>query len=471
MAERPLISLPAPRRSMGLKLLLVCLLALLMSIPALFVFMLLGDRTNRAQEVSREVGALVGGEQTFLGPVLAVPYEMPPSGQDRTVATGVHVIFPVSGRADVATRSEVRQRSLFKVPVYKADIGFSATFDLRAGAQLAPKGATLDWSRAEFLLGASDPRGALADVSLAIAGQARAVAPASLLNGAPMDAEDPPTIRGVYGGGGPSSLKFFGASAAGIPTAAPFKVTAALKFSGAQRFDLLPFAKTTRVEARGDWASPSFDGGFLPAQRKVGGDGFAASWNVPFVARGIPAEGDAGLIGALAPGSIGVSFVEPANPYQSVARSLKYALMFVGLVFLAYFMFETRQGKRVHPAQYVLIGLAQVVFYLLLLSIAERIGFDGGFAIAASATVALISAYAGWVFESRRQGLIALVGFSVLYGLIYVLMRLEDLALLVGALASFAAIAAVMFVTRRLDWYGAAAPTPGPTAAPLKDAA
>jgi inner membrane protein len=141
------------------------------------------------------------------------------------------------------------------------------------------------------------------------------------------------------------------------------------------------------------------------------------------------------------------------------------------MVFLAYFMFETTQGKRVHPAQYVLIGLAQVVFYLLLLSIAERIGFDAAFIIAAGATVALISAYAGWVFESRRQGLIALVAFTLLYGLIYVLMRLEDLALLVGALASFAAIAAVMFVTRRLDWYGVNAPAPTPANAPVKDAA
>ena len=155
-----------------------------------------------------------------------------------------------------------------------------------------------------------------------------------------------------------------------------------------------------------------------------------------------------------------MSFVEPADPYQSVARSLKYALMFVGLVFLAFFLFETAQGRRVHPAQYVLIGLAQIVFYLLLLSIAERLGFDAAFLIAAGATVGLISAYAGWVFESRRQGLVALAAFSLLYALIYVLMRLEDLALLVGALASFAAIAAVMYFTRRIDWYGSSQARP-----------
>jgi inner membrane protein len=126
----------------------------------------------------------------------------------------------------------------------------------------------------------------------------------------------------------------------------------------------------------------------------------------------------------------------------------------VGLVFLSYFLFEVATGKRVHPAQYILIGVAQLVFYLLLLSIAERIGFDLAFAIAATATVALISAYAGWVFESRKFGLRALVAFATLYGLIYLLLRLEDQALLVGAVASFAAIAAVMYFTRRMDWYG-----------------
>lgn len=467
MSDRALINLPTPRRSMGLKLLLVCGLALLMSIPALFVFMLLGDRTNRAEQVATEVGALVGGEQTFLGPVLAVPYSTPPAARDQAPGAGVFVIFPVTGDAQIGSRSEVRRRSLFKVPVYQADIAFRARFDLRGASGLAPATATLDWTRAEFLVGASDARGAQADVTFTAMGQDQPVAPATTLSGAALANSDAGPARARQDTG----LKFFGASAAGISTVAVFDVTARMRFSGAQRFAVLPFAKTTRLEVKGDWPSPSFDGGFLPNKRTIDGKGFTASWNVPFIARGVPAQGDSSVIERLQPSSLGVSFVEPANPYQSVARSLKYAVMFVGLVFLAFFLFETTQGKRVHPAQYVLIGLAQVVFYLLLLSIAERIGFDTGFAIAAGATVALISAYAAWVFESRRQGLIALVSFSLLYSLIYVLMRLEDLALLVGAFASFAAIAAVMFVTRRLDWYGANAPVPAPGDAPLKDAA
>jgi inner membrane protein len=151
--------------------------------------------------------------------------------------------------------------------------------------------------------------------------------------------------------------------------------------------------------------------------------------------------------------ALGISFVEVADPYQSVSRSLKYAVLFLGLLFLSFFVFESTTGKRVHPAQYILVGMAQIIFYLLLLSLAERVGFDVGFLLAGAATVALLSANAAWMFSSRLQGLRALVIFSLLYVLIYLLLRLEDNALLVGAIASFLAVAAAMYFTRGIDWY------------------
>ncbi|RYY92350.1 MAG: cell envelope integrity protein CreD, partial [Alphaproteobacteria bacterium] len=152
--------------------------------------------------------------------------------------------------------------------------------------------------------------------------------------------------------------------------------------------------------------------------------------------------------------SPGASLLNEASPYQSVERALKYAPMFIGLVFLTYFLFEVTIGKRAHPAQYILVGLAQVIFYMLLLAISEVLGFNTGFAIAAFATVAALSLYAGSVFASRVAMLKALGAFSVLYALIYVLLRQEDYALLVGSIASFLAIAGTMFMTRNLDWYG-----------------
>jgi inner membrane protein len=205
---------------------------------------------------------------------------------------------------------------------------------------------------------------------------------------------------------------------------------------------------------QGDWPSPGFDGGFLPITRTVTDHGFSADWSVPFIARGVRAEGQSDIITGLDATALGVSFVEVADPYQSVNRSLKYEPLFLGLVFLSYFIFEVTAGKRVHPAQYILVGVAQTIFYLLLLSLAERIGFDFGFLVAGAATVILLSSNAGWIFASRLQGARALVIFTLLYGLIYMLLRLEDNALLVGAIASFLAVAATMYFTRSIDWYG-----------------
>jgi inner membrane protein len=156
------------------------------------------------------------------------------------------------------------------------------------------------------------------------------------------------------------------------------------------------------------------------------------------------------------------SSIKAVDSYRSVTRSLKYVLLFLGLVFLTYFTFEATTGKRVHPAQYVLVGAAQIIFYLLLLSLSEKIGFDFAYLLAGGGTVALLSANAGWVFDSRLQGLRALAIFSLLYVLIYLLLRLEDNALLVGAIASFLAVAAAMYLTRKIDWYSSLSPTDAP---------
>ena len=471
MAEANSLKLPFPRRSLGLKLLLVCGLALLMSIPALMVFGLLMDRSHRAEEVAAEVGGLMGGPQTFLGPVIAVPYTLTRAAegnQPAQTSQSVWIVYPETGQMTVGTDSEVRKRSLFRVPVYDADLSYSASFDLADAGDEAPSGAVLDWSRAELIVGAAGVRGARSDLTLAVAGGAPvALEPASLLSTLTLDtaATEYPDANPRYGS---PQLGLFSTPLGEVDrTGGPIEVAGQARFSGAQRIGVLAFARTTTARISGDWPDPSYGGGFLPEEQgpAADGPGFQARWSVPYVARGVPSEGGTDTLARLSATELAVSFVEPANPYQSVSRSLKYAPMFIGLVFLAYFLFETTTGRRVHPAQYILVGLAQVIFYMLLLSIAEHTGFDIAFGIAATATVALISAYAGWTFKSRAQGVRALVAFAFLYGLIYVLMRLEDYALLVGALASFAAIAAVMWFTRNVDWYGGKGNGDGPVTA------
>jgi inner membrane protein len=219
------------------------------------------------------------------------------------------------------------------------------------------------------VVGVSDARGALADATLTAEGKTLPLAPAEIAQNISIGGEQNPQLK----------LTLFGVKVDGIAKPnAQFSVTSALRFSGAQRIAVLAYGRTTRVGVQGDWPSPGFDGGFLPITRSVSGNGFSAEWSVPFIARGVRAEGRGDSINGLDATELGVSFIEVADPYQSVNRSVKYLPLFLGLVFLSYFVFEATTGKRVHPAQYILVGIAQMIFYLLLLSLAERIGFGWG---------------------------------------------------------------------------------------------
>ena len=447
-------------RSMGVKLILVCALALLMMIPALFVWALISDRTDRKAAVVREISDHVGGQQTFLGPVLAIPYTIPAKIPSHRDEQGTYLVFPAQASATAKTTTEEHRRSLFKVPVFQVSLDMSASFDLTGILAAAPADAQFDWSHAEMMIGVSDARGAQADALLTANGKTSTLAPASLAVNMQMGNDR----------GEPLKLTLFGTEVGDLAKpGAQFEATSYLRFSGAQRIAVLAYGKTTHLAMQGDWPNPSFDGGFLPVSHSENSQGFTAEWSVPFMARGVRAEGVSSSITGLDAAALGVSFVEVADPYQSVTRSLKYVPLFVGLLFLSYFVFEVTSGKRVHPAQYLLVGVAQIIFYLLLLALAERIGFDFGFLIAGAATVVLLAANAGWIFASRPQGFRALAVFTFLYVLIYLLLRLEDNALLVGAIASFAAVAAAMYCTRGIDWYSSLPDlaSPQPIAGPL----
>lgn len=380
--NQPSLDFPSGRksRSMGMKLIMICGLAVFMTIPSFFVRELVSDRTKRAFEVTKEISSHVGGPQTFLGPTLAIPYRIPAPSTAVTAINGVYFVFPAQASADVRTTTTERHRSLFRVPVYQADLKLDSTFDLAGVPAAAPPGAQLDWGRAEILVGVTDARGALADAKLTTEKETVTLTPSEVMDNISLGVNDN------------SRLKMFllGAKVAG--TGQPpsrFHVTSTLKFSGAERIAVLAYGKTTHVTARGDWRNPGFDGGFLPVTRAISDHGFQAEWSVPFIARGVRAEGPSETITGLNTAALGLSFIEVADAYQSVNRSLKYVLLILSLVFLSYFVFEVKTGKPVHPAQYILVGVAQMIFYLLLLSIAERVGFDFGFLLAAVATVSL----------------------------------------------------------------------------------
>lgn len=448
----------------GGKALLVFALALVMAIPGLFVFGLVAERSHRAESVIAEVSARNGGLQQILGPVLVAPLQYL-DAKGAIKSTRWYVVSPREGAATATVKTETLHRGIFDVPVYEANVVLSADFGPVTKTLVLADGGRVDWTRAQIVLGFSDLRGAKSDVVGTFAQSTGksdfSFVPASGINlggsasGKAADDSSAPTMAAATGNLGDFGL--VAAPAAAIAdSASGGTFTTKLKLTGAERLSVAAFAKTTRVSIAGDWNAPSFDGAFLPEKRNVADAGFTALWNVPFLARGLSDMGAADTLSLTAMGAkdVGVTFARSNNPYENVTRSLKYGVMFIGLVFLTFFVFEALSGRRVHPAQYVLIGLAQMVFYLLLLSLSEYVGFDLGFLCAAVATVGLIGFYAGWAFDSAAYRLRALAIFSLIYVLIYVLMRLEDFALLVGSVTSFVGLALAMFLTRHIDWYG-----------------
>ena len=452
----------SPTRSLGLKLMVILFLIVLMAVPVIFISVISFERSSRADEVTREVSQTYGGAQTLLGPVIVVPYQQQLSRG--RLQEGDYVISAKTGEAvfDNVTVEE-KARSLYRVPVYSADGVMRARFDRLADGLPQQDGLVFDADAAKLVVGLSDVTGLQSDVTLSTGGRTLTFEPyrASAVNFAGRDAQIEYAAEPTRDASLPDVITdpIFarGLTLLSVPLSdvSPGDVEARLSLTGAPSLAVQPYARSTRVRIASDWPHPGFEGRFPPSEREISEDGFSAAWAVPFLRRGIPAAGkarDMNMLFGLEAG-MRVNFVTPLDPYQTVNRALKYAVMFIGLVFLAYFLMETLLGVRVHPAQYLLIGLAQAVFYLLLLAFAEQIGFTPAFLLSASATVALTALYAGAVFGRSLVWKSALV-FGTVYGLLFVLMRIQDFALMVGALVCFIAIAATLYLTRNLDWYG-----------------
>ncbi len=344
---------------MGMKLIVVCGLALFMTIPALFVGGLVDDRTRRAADVVQEISGHVGGQQTFLGPTLAIPYTIPPQSPDDTAKHGMYLVFPA--QASGVGEDHNGRAASFTLQGAGIPGGFETGCDLRSD-----RSARCGPARRRTRLEPCRNRG-WRERRPRSAGRCHVDADGKTVDARP---------RGHYSGPVDSEknrtsaikLTLFGAKADGIAKPnAQFNVTSTLRFSGAQRIAVLAYGKTTHLTAQGDWPSPGFDGGFLPVARQSQATASPRSGLcLSSPAACVPKEHGDSITGLDAT-ALGVSFIEVADPYQSVNRSLKYVLLFLGLLFLSYFIFEVTTGKRVHPAQYVLVGIAQIIFYLLLL--------------------------------------------------------------------------------------------------------
>ena len=460
---------PKFRRSAGLKLIMICALVLIMSIPVMFIGAISYERSSSAQQVVRDVSQRYGGAQTALGPILSIPYRVEGS-EDRTGETGHYIFYADDGQIDISDVSvEMKQQSLYKIPIYTARGKWNANFkDIQP--RFEKTDVELDLDKAKLIVSVSNVRGLKSDVyARNSAGEKRIFEPAGFEG---YDQRAVPAVL-AYDENGTSRIvkppipastynhlpqigTWLSVNVSDwLKAEGDFKVSADITLSGAESLSLPPFAKSTQVKMQSNWPHPGFTGEFTPLTHDIKEDGFSAEWNMPFLSRGVADQGRSHhVLAGLERNKVSVKFVDKASPYQTVNRALKYSVLFIGLVFLSYFLFEIIVAVPVHPAQYILIGLAQAIFYLLLLAFAERIGFSPAFMIAAIMTVLITSFYAGAVFGDKSYAIKSGVVFTLVYGLLFVLMRIEDFALMIGALASFVAIAATMYLTRNMDWYG-----------------
>jgi inner membrane protein len=441
-------------RSPAFKFLLILLLTVLLLVPLFLVYGLIWERENRAQGVRREVGLLWGPEQRLLGPFLVVPYTVrveTVQGDKRVEqfqerrAVFTPEALEVTGRAEAKTL----RRSIFEVPVYAARVKLAGRFGAPRMSDVAAEVVAVRWRDVAFVLGLSGVSGLKEAAVLKIAGAAD-------IPFAPSVGFPGSNLTGVH-------AKLAGARGASAPDAEqppqPFAFTVDLAFNGSVSLSIAPVARETRLSLASDWPHPSFTGAFLPDERQVTPTGFTAAWKIPHLARSVPeawslAEGG---LERLQPHAFGVVMVDPVDFYSLVNRAAKYGIMFVAMAFMAVFCLELASGRSVHPVQYLFTGLSLVFFYVLLLSLAEHIGFTGAYVVGAVATGSMLAGYVGAVMASLARGLLMLAVFAAIYAMLYLILQLEDYALLAGALLGFVALTAVMFGTLRVDWSGSAA--------------
>lgn len=423
------------------KLAVIAGVALLLA-PLGMVEYKIAERQSRQHEVQREIASSASSEQTLSGPYLAVTYQMREQVREKLSDGGTRTVnrlsdlktalipardLHIDGKADV----EIRSRGIYKARLYKLTAGISGEFRLPRNYGLPGNAQDIVPQGAYLVMNLSDLRGMLNSPKATVDGKQYEFEPGNV---------------GSHAGNGMHVVlpKFALAEEHSIKFDFP------LELQGMGRLAVQPSGDNTEVTLESSWPHPSFGGSYLPRTRSVDASGFKARWQVPRLARN---SNPAAIVGAHSDGVFAVSFIDPVDVYLLSERSVKYGLLFVVLTFTAFFLFELTQRLRIHPMQYLLVGLALAMFFLLLISLSEHAPFALAYLASGGACVMLIGVYLGGVMRSPKAALLFSGGLSALYGMLYVVLQSEDNALLMGSVVMFGALAAAMLLTRRLDWY------------------
>lgn len=422
------------KESLAIKLLSIGFLVLILLIPNALIQDQIRERQQRQQEVKNEVSLSWGGSQAIQGPVLAVPYSSWTEFQDGKRSENRHVAYflPQNLIVDGDLKHQIRKRSIFDVVLYQAGIVLSGEFQQPDFLALNVNPADVHWGEARLAVGIQGMTGIKEAVQVNWAGDQRRMEPGTSMVDLLATGVSTPISVAADGKG--------------------YKFSIPIKLNGSEHLSFEPVGKSTTVKLKSDWHSPSFEGAFLPDQREISASGFTAQWQVLDLNRPYPQQwSDKGV--SFGASTLAVRLIQPVDEYLKNTRSAKYAILIIGLTFLLYFIFEVLRRIFIHPFQYLLVGLALTVFYLLLLSLSEHLGFNTAYLISSIATIGLICGYSSSMLGIRRL-VWQLMGMLIaVYGFIFVLLQLEDFALLAGSIGVFIALAVVMYSSRKVDWY------------------
>lgn len=435
-----------------LKILAILFLTLLLLIPMVRIQFLIRERQALRDDVVQDIARSAGYAQTITGPLLIVPYtrrlqeQQLDSSQKLVTVTrefsGELRLLPATMDLAGRLQTEERQRGIYKARIYAADTKLQGRFDIPASFGIDTDLQSYTFGPAHLVLGISDIRGIGNALTL------RA-------NGATVGFE-PGTGTALLRSGVQAPL---GIRAAAAPQSIDYQIE--LKLQGTGNFQVTPVGRDSHVKLESNWPHPGFVGEFLPVSREIGGDGFAAEWQTSFFATNLEEA-----LARCQPGPdpanrtcldfqarhFGVSFVDPVDHYLKSERAAKYAFLFIGLTFAGFFVFEVLRRFSVHPVQYGLVGLSLALFFLLLISFSEHMGFTVAYAVSAAACVGLITFYVRHVLGSPAHAMGFGAALAALYGLLYGILSSEDYALLMGSLLVFGLLAAVMVLTRKVNW-------------------
>jgi len=453
------------RRSATLKLIGVAILALILLIPASMIDSLVYERQNLRDAAVAEIASKWGNVQRLAGPVIQVPYTQAVELSDGKVTTrrGSAYFLPEEVTFDGGVASEERYRGIYVAVLYTSTFQVRGRFSSLDLNRIDVNEDELDWSRARLCFGVEDLRGIDSLSKLQF-------------SGASVDFEPGAVAGGLLSSGFQAPIQLDSGFAGGN---FEFDVTV----RGNSAINFTPLAANTVVDLNSDWGTPKFSGAFLPDERDIDDAGFMASWRVlevnrPFPQQGTLLLGQDGLqpqySGAPAQSAyemeyrdpyqyedqssfngydFGVNFLLPVDDYRKTMRSAKYSALFIAATFLTFFFIEVLNGRRLHPVQYLLVGFAVVLFYVLLLSLSEHLGFDWAYLIAALLILGLVTGYSAAVLRNTKLTLLVAGVLAALYAFFYSLLQLEDYSLLIGSFGLLAALATIMYLTRRTNWY------------------